>query len=397
MSYHQGMKNGVGGSVITFLNEIWSIGAEGKPASLRRQIGLSNQVGILGALGTLPYQTFYLLHDIATYWLVFSANILFIAAYVSVVLSNLVGRHSLARDLALLTASGQIFVVTGLVSSASGVQLFYFSVGAFLALAYSRMNARRFWLQSLGIGVLFIICQFLFTPARALTPVPSPYVDFIFGGSVLGVLALSAVVAYLYRAAIDQAEFDMVLNNRKLTTLSTTDTLTGLANRRKLDETLSREWDRMRRSGLPLSFVMCDVDHFKIYNDNLGHQAGDVCLQKVATAMQAALVRPGDLVARYGGEEFAVVLPDTDAQGAHQVAETLRQAVGALRIPHVPEKGVAFLSVSLGVTCSAEGSPADSPTILLRKADEALYLAKASGRDQVVYLPLQAQQVSAES
>ena len=189
----------------------------------------------------------------------------------------------------------------------------------------------------------------------------------------------------------------MVLNNRKLTTLSTTDTLTGLANRRKLDETLSREWDRMRRSGLPLSFVMCDVDHFKIYNDNLGHQAGDVCLQKVATAMQAALVRPGDLVARYGGEEFAVVLPDTDAQGAHQVAETLRQAVGALRIPHVPEKGVAFLSVSLGVTCSAEGSPADSPTILLRKADEALYLAKASGRDQVVYLPLQAQQVSAES
>lgn len=217
-------------------------------------------------------------------------------------------------------------------------------MGAFLALAYSRMNARRFWLQSLGIGVLFIICQFLFTPARALTPVPSPYVDFMFGGSVLGVLALSAVVAYLYRAAIDQAEFDMVLNNRKLTTLSTTDTLTGLANRRKLDETLSREWDRMRRSGLPLSFVMCDVDHFKIYNDNLGHQAGDVCLQKVATAMQAALVRPGDLVARYGGEEFAVVLPDTDAQGAHQVAETLRQAVGAFyTIYHV-------LAQQLGLT-----------------------------------------------
>lgn len=383
--------------MITFLNEIWSIGAEGKAAALRRQIGLSNQVGILGTVGTLPYQAFYLLHDITGFWLVFSVNILFIAAYMSVVLSNLVGRHSLARDLALLTASGQIFVVTGLIGSASGVQLFYFSVGAFLALAYSRMNARRFWFQSLIIGVLFIICQFLFTPARALTPVTSPYVDFMFGGSVLGVLALSAVVAYLYRAAIDQAELDMVLSNRKLTTLSTTDTLTGLANRRKLDETLTREWDRMRRSGLPLSFVMCDVDHFKIYNDNLGHQAGDVCLQQVATAMQAALVRPGDLVARYGGEEFAVVLPDTDAQGAHQVAETLRHAVGALRIPHVPEQGVAFLSVSLGVTCSADGLPEDSPHSLLRKADEALYLAKTSGRDQVVYLPLQSAPLTVES
>ncbi|MBQ0743913.1 MAG: diguanylate cyclase [Pseudomonas sp.] len=374
--------------MITFLSELWSIGAQNKHTSLRRQIALSNQIGMLGAVATLPYQVFYLIYDIGFYWAVFSANLVFITAYLSVVICNAMGRHSLARDLALGVACTQVFVVTLLISSAAGVQLFYFSVGAFLALIYSNMNSRRFWVQSAGIGALFIISQFLFTPARALTPVPSPFVDIMFGGSVLGVLALSAVISYLYRREIEQAELELKLNNRKLTTLSVTDTLTGLANRRKLDETLLREWERTRRNGLPLSFIMCDVDHFKIYNDNLGHQAGDVCLQQVASALQEALVRPGDLVARYGGEEFAIVLPDTNALGAHQVAETLRQAVGAMRIPHVPEEGVAFLSISLGVTTVERPGPDELPEILLKKADEALYMAKANGRDQVVYLAL---------
>lgn len=375
--------------MITFLSELWSIGALGKQTALRRQIALSNQIGMLGAVATLPYQVFYLIQDIGFYWAVFSANLIFITAYLSVVLCNSAGRHSLARDLALGVACTQIFVVTMLISSAAGVQLFYFSIVAFLALLYSQMSVRRFWLQSLGLGVLFIVSHFLFTPARALTPVPSPFVDIMFGGSVLGVLALSAVVSYLSRNEIDQVEYELELNNRELTTLSVTDTLTGLANRRKLDETLMREWNRMRRNGQPLSFIMCDVDHFKIYNDNLGHQAGDVCLQKVASTLQDALVRPGDLVARYGGEEFAIVLPDTDAHGAHQVAENLRQAVRALRIPHAGE-GVAFLSVSLGVTSANQPMQDELPDILVKKADEALYMAKASGRDQVAYLALEA-------
>lgn len=383
--------------MINFFNEIWSIGAENKSSALRRQIALTNQVGILGAVATTPYQIFYLLLDIGFYWAVFSVNLVFITLYSSVVLCNLLGRHSLARELALITACTQLFVVTLLIGSAAGVQLFYFSIGAVLALVYSSLNAWRFWLQSAGIGVLFIISHFLFTPARALTPVPSPYVDVMFGGSVLGVLMLSAVVAYLYRGAIDDVESELTLNNRKLTTLSATDKLTGLANRRKLDETLTLEWDRMRRNGQPLSFIMCDVDHFKIYNDHLGHQAGDLCLQAVASTLQGALVRPGDLVARYGGEEFAVVLPNTDAQGAHQVAETLRQTVGALRIPHVPEQGVAFLSISVGVTSANQASVDAGPDQLLRKADEALYIAKATGRDQVVFLPLPAESASADA
>ena len=383
-------------AVIKFLSEVWSIGAESGTNALRRQIALSNQVGILGAMATLPYQVFYLLYDIGVYWAVFSLNLVFVVFYLSVVLCNLVGRHSWARDLALLTACTQIFVVTLLIGSAAGVQLFYFSIGAVLALVYSRLNAWRFWLQSAGIGSLFIISHFLFTPTRALTPVPSPYVEIMFGGSVLGVLPLSAVVAYLYRGAIDQAESELTLNNRKLITLSATDKLTGLANRRKLDETLTLEWDRMRRNGQPLSFIMCDVDYFKIYNDHLGHQAGDICLQEVASALQGALARPGDLVARYGGEEFAVVLPNTGAQGAHQVAETLRQTVGALRIPHVPEQGVAFLSISLGVSSADQSMLGATPDKLLRKADEALYIAKATGRNQVVFLPLRAESANAE-
>lgn len=380
--------------MITFLSDLWSIGAQGKQTALRRQIALSNQIGMLGAVATLPYQVFYLIQGVGFYSAVFSANLIFITAYLSVLLCNSAGRHSLARNLALGVACTQIFVVTMLIGSAAGVHLFYFAIGALLALLYSHMSVRRFCLQSLGLGVLFIVSHFLFTPVRALTPVPSPFVEIMFAGSVLGVLALSAVVSYLSRNEIDQAEHELKLNNRELATLSVTDSLTGLANRRKLDETLMREWERMRRSGQSLSFIMCDVDHFKIYNDTLGHQAGDVCLQKVASTLQDALVRPGDLVARYGGEEFAIVLPDTDAHGAHLVAETLRQAVRALRIAHVPEQGVAFLSVSLGVTSAHQPIPDELPDTLLKKADEALYMAKASGRDQVVYLALEDQPAS---
>ncbi|MFN3580686.1 MAG: GGDEF domain-containing protein [Pseudomonas sp.] len=376
--------------MLNLLTQLSSLGVAGKTAALRRQIVLSNQVGILGAAATLPYQFFYLLHDISFYWAVFSANLLFIGLYMLVVLLNHQGHYALARNLVLINACTQLFVVTAFISSSAGVHLFYFTVGAILALVYRNMSATRFWLQSVAIGLLFIISHFIFTPERALTPVPSPFVDVMFGGSVLGVLTVSAVLSYMFRREIDLAEMELLQNNRKLAALSSTDTLTGLPNRRKFDETLAREWARMRRNAQPLSLIMCDVDHFKLYNDTLGHQAGDICLQRVAEALGSAVVRPADLVARYGGEEFAVILPDTDALGAQLVAETLRQAVASLRLPHVPEKGVAYLTVSLGVSTAPANLGASSLDALFRKADEALYAAKDGGRNRVHFLPISA-------
>jgi diguanylate cyclase (GGDEF)-like protein len=373
--------------VFTLFSQLSALGVEGKSAALRRQIVLSNQVGILGAAATLPYQLFYVLTDLSFYWGVFTSNLLFIGIYLLVIRLNYKGHHTLARNLVLVNACTQVFVVTLFISSAAGVHLFYFSVGAILALVYRRMSATRFCLQSLLVGSLFIVSHFVFTPERALTPVLSPVVDAMFGGSVLGVLTLSAVFSYMFRREIDQAERELMQNNRKLATLSSTDTLTGLSNRRKFDETLAREWARTRRDTQPLSLIMCDVDHFKLYNDALGHQAGDICLQQVAEALAGALLRPADLVARYGGEEFAVILPDTDSAGAQRVAESLRRAITDLRLPHVPEQGIAYLTVSFGVSTVPATLAEGAPEALLGRADAALYLAKENGRDRVYYLP----------
>lgn len=359
------------------------MGARDKSVGMRRQIALGNQVGLLASAVTLPYQLFYYLYDFAQYRLLFGFNTLFIVLYLSVVYFNYRGRYDFSRNLLLINASVQAFVVTYFISSAAGVHLFYFTIGGVLALIYKEMQPLRFWLQSVGVGLLFLISHFAFTAERTPTAVPSPYVDIMFACSVLGVLTTSAVLSYLFRREIDMAERDLTESNRTLTALSKTDTLTGLANRRQLDDTLEREWLRMKRNSRPLSVIMCDVDYFKIYNDNLGHQAGDLALQAVARALRETVVRPGDLVARYGGEEFAVVLPETNEAGACRVAESIRQAVMALGLPHVAAQAGDVVTLSLGVATVVDYGPDLTPAWLLSQADQALYRAKGAGRNRV--------------
>lgn len=130
---------------------------------------------------------------------------------------------------------------------------------------------------------------------------------------------------------------------------SNIDGLTQIANRRVFDETLHREWLRSRRLKAPLSLIMCDIDHFKLYNDTYGHQAGDLCLQKVAQALRGATKRPEDLAARYGGEEFVIILPETSFAGAIVVAEQVREAVESLRIRHISSKVAKHVTISLGI------------------------------------------------
>src|SRR6476469_7908583 len=171
--------------------------------------------------------------------------------------------------------------------------------------------------------------------------------------------------------------------NQELHQLASLDSVTQVANRRHFDEYLAQEWWRLAREKLPLSLILCDIDYFKAYNDPYGPWEGDRCLMHVAQALSQAVKLPADLVARYGGEEFAVILPNTEHEGAVQVAETIRLSVKNLGIPHVNSFIDNYLTLSLGVS-STIPTPETSSESLLVAADRALYGAKTAGRDRTI-------------
>lgn len=167
-----------------------------------------------------------------------------------------------------------------------------------------------------------------------------------------------------------------------LARLAMRDGLTGLFNRRHLDQTLQQECERVSRGGKDLSLLMIDVDHFKRYNDSMGHQAGDDCLRHVGAALQRPLHRKSDVAARYGGEEFVAVLPATSAGEAFRMAEAIRLSVWDAALPH-PDSPFGRVSLSVGVA-TVSGGTRVTPDGLLGSADAALYRAKAEGRNRSV-------------
>lgn len=168
----------------------------------------------------------------------------------------------------------------------------------------------------------------------------------------------------------------------QLRALALVDGLTGVSNRRRFDDALPAEWRHCARAAQPLSLIMIDVDFFKRYNDHYGHQAGDICLQSIAAALQAGITRPHDLVARYGGEEFICILPDTPLEGAEKKANELEKAVRALAIPHEKSDVCEVVTISLGVAVS-DPARNDNSADLVACADAQMYLAKQAGRGQM--------------
>lgn len=171
-----------------------------------------------------------------------------------------------------------------------------------------------------------------------------------------------------------------------LENLALIDSLTEIANRRRYDEALENEWRRCARSNEPLSLAILDVDHFKAYNDRLGHAAGDLVLRSIASTLSGFMRRPGDLAARYGGEEFVLLLPQVDAEAGPHIGNEIRAAVEALHLPHPGSPVAPWVTVSVGGMTLIPSNGTVAPHFFL-EADAALYTAKAEGRNRVVWHP----------
>ncbi|WP_250131677.1 sensor domain-containing diguanylate cyclase [Stutzerimonas stutzeri] len=180
-----------------------------------------------------------------------------------------------------------------------------------------------------------------------------------------------------------QTEQKLLQLQKQLEELSYQDGLTGVANRRMFDNRFQMEWSNAQRTSQPLSLILLDIDYFKQYNDHYGHVRGDDCLKSVGQALSGAAVRPRDLLARYGGEEFVLLLPETDAQAAAQVAERCRQLIRGQNIQHAHSQVAPQLTISLGVGTLIPG-PFDQPQAFLERVDRLLYKAKHQGRNQAV-------------
>jgi len=205
---------------------------------------------------------------------------------------------------------------------------------------------------------------------------------------VIGSLMLVFGLAFVGLSMLFASQFrQRARAESELRRLARTDGLTGLLNRRTLDEILNLEWLRAQRSLQTLSVLFIDIDHFKAYNDGYGHQTGDDTLIAVGCRINENLLRPADLAARYGGEEFVVVLPNMSQESAVRLAESIRESVGEMALPHSASEH-ARVTVSIGVASCAPGDFAEV-SALLKAADEALYRAKSEGRNRVVvYRPV---------
>lgn len=183
------------------------------------------------------------------------------------------------------------------------------------------------------------------------------------------------------REELKKIRLDLQKANLELERLALYDKLTGLANRRYFDVTLEQQFSLSNRDQSPLSMIICDIDFFKKYNDSYGHQDGDNCLTIVAEIISSQMLRPTDLACRYGGEEFAIILPNTDLNGALFVAEKMRVAVTERKIEHKESDISDFISLSLGVATHLGQFKTELE--LIREADKALYQSKEFGRNRV--------------
>lgn len=247
-----------------------------------------------------------------------------------------------------------------------------------------------------GIRVLFPVCVMIVSISLCMTMLAVSALGWSFDwlklchyfglGSlttlvIVGLMERQERLAFLQELLVAHQTVELDRLNRALDRMAREDPLTGLVNRRGFDETLQVEWDRARRDQQPLAMLYMDIDFFKLYNDTYGHNIGDVCLRRVAQTIKGALRRPADMAGRYGGEEFVVLLPNTNQEGAVDVAQRIVKHVDALALPHSRSKAASHVTLSIGIAQMIP-EPHHSLKEFIKKADEALYEAKERGRHQ---------------
>jgi diguanylate cyclase (GGDEF)-like protein len=257
------------------------------------------------------------------------------------------------------------------------------SLAALATLAYRRPHT------VMDLWMMVVMCAWLFEIAMSGVLSGSRFDLGWYAGRLYGLMSASFLLVLLLIESVRQYAWlsrlssELIVTNESLEQLSMHDGLTELANRRCFDKYLTEQVAVARRHNRSLALVICDVDSFKTYNDQYGHQVGDECLKRIAVALRSCCRRPADMAARYGGEEFALILPDTELAGATLLAEAARDKVAGLGIPHPRSVVATYVSLSGGIAMLFD--TVDHTAVeLIRMADEGLYEAKHLGRNCVV-------------
>jgi diguanylate cyclase (GGDEF)-like protein len=295
-------------------------------------------------------------------------------------------------DFIVILACGSIILILALSHHPNVV---HYHTGIILVVMFGNIVVRlRFWHAFSVSWISFLI--YILTVTK-ITPMTTPVMInscvVLFAAMIISLIANYQMENdlrwnYLRNLLTEIETIRLGKANAELEHLSSYDALTELANRRHFNAFLDREWRAGIRYRTPLSMLFLDVDNFKAYNDHYGHQAGDICLQKIAAVIQRCVHRSHDLCARYGGEEFVVLLPNTSLESTLQVAEKIRKAVELEDIPHAYSQASPHVTISIGVV-NIIPHPRLSQNLLIEMADKALYKAKTMGRNQIqVFDPL---------
>ncbi|HDQ04115.1 MAG TPA: GGDEF domain-containing protein [Deltaproteobacteria bacterium] len=289
-------------------------------------------------------------------------------------------------DFLVLIASASILVILELSHHPNVV---HYHTGIILIVMFGNIVVRlRFW-HAFGVSWLTFLLYVL--AVSSIEQMPPPV---MINSSVvlLSAIIISLIanyqmendrrVDYLRELLKEIEAIRLKKTKAQLEQLSSSDDLTGLANRRHFDICLAEEWKMAVNYRSSLSLLFLDVDDFKPYNDHYGHQAGDDCLRKIAAVLRQAIRRPQDICARYGGEEFVVLLPNTLQENATQLAENIRKGVEREKIPHNHSRAASYVTVSIGIA-SLIPRPGLNQNILVELADKVLYKAKEMGRNRV--------------
>lgn len=286
----------------------------------------------------------------------------------------------------LLMASASIILILSLSHHSNVV---HYHTGVILIIMFGNIVFRtRFWHACSVSWLTFVIYILTVTHITPMTvPVMINSSIVLFSAIVISLIANYQMENdfrwnYLRNLLKEIETTRLEKTKEELERLSSSDALTGIANRRHFDVFLNKEWQIAISYRTQLALIFLDVDDFKAYNDLYGHQAGDICLQKIAALIRGGCQRPHDLFARYGGEEFVVLLPNTSLANALQIAEKIRKGIEMERLPHASSRVIPYVTVSLGVSIITPQA-GQNQKLLMEQADKALYKAKEMGRNQV--------------